>query len=497
MKKRIITSVCIFILLTISFVQARGKLNLQIALPEDLNRNMITEQTKKYYEQNNIYLHVANEKQDEAVMVMQVENEANKRISNLKELNKQNFNAVLEYYNNQKIEEGTRVLKQETYEKEELLFIDTIYEKVTDENKIQTEEYYTVFDGKTIMISASFLNKDVDILKVRQIIDSIEVTNNETKNSIENSIYLWIIPVMLIALLILYIVKQKKSNIILKENEKSKILQNVIEHMNKVTDYSKFRGILILFAVTIGLNIINLLSGMIDIVTQSKLLVEGSIFTKIYNISLVIQNVIQLLGVIYIAYCLTKKEAKTTKKIANTFIAIFVGVVIITITRIIMQIANIGFGKGIAPYIISETLLFIKSVIYIAIWYGYFKNSIRVSVYYGEKSIEQIIKEPKKGYQRNKVNKKITEFKIIDYFKTKKAYDYASGIYINKLPKEYAKSLSLLDLNSKKIIRLKKAKYYLSMKDLNNPKAENRKTIKTILWISAIYVFIMLVLYII
>lgn len=496
MKKKIVTSTFIFIMLTISFVQA-AKLNLQITLPEDLNKNMINEQTREYYEKNNIYLHVTNEAQDEAVMVMQLENEANKRIFNLKELNTQNFNTVLEYYNNQKRQEGINVLKQETYQKEDLLFIDTIYEKVTDENRIQTEEYYTVFDGNTIMISASSLNKDINTLKVRQIVDSIKVEAQKQKNILQNGIYLWVIPLMLIVLLILYIVKEKRNNIKLEENEKNRLLQNVIEHMNRTTNYSKFSGILVLFSITIILNIINLLSGMIDIVTQSNLLVEGSMFTKIYNISLVIQNVIQLLGVIYIAYCLTKKETKTIKKITNTFIAIFIGVVIVTIARIIMQITNIGFSKGLVPYIINETLLFVKSVIYIAIWYCYFRNSIRVFVYYGEKSIEQIVKEPKKGYQTNKVNKKITEFKIIDYFKSQKAYDYASGIYINRLPKEYAKSLSLLDLNSKKIIRLKKAKYYLSMKDLSNPKAENRKTIKTILWIALIYVFIMLLLYII
>lgn len=492
MKKKIVSTIFIFIIMITNIVQAAGKLNFQITLPEDLNKNMITEQTREYYQQNNIYLHVTNEKQDEAVMVMQVENEANKRISNLKELNEQNFNAVLEYYNNQKLQEEINVLKQETYKKEELLFIDTIYEKGSNEQRIQIEEYYTVFDGKTIMISASFLNKDVDTLKVRQIIDSIKLIKEENKN-IENSIYLWIIPVILIALLILYMIKEKKSNIKLKENEKNKILQNVIEHMNKVTEYSKFKGILILFAITIGLNILNLLFGMIDIVKQSNLLVEASLFTRTYNALLVIQNLVQLVGVIYIAYCLRKKEAKTIKKIENTFIAIFIGVVLVTIIRIIMAI---GVGQSLVKYVIYEMQIFIRSVIYVAIWYCYFKNSIRVSVYYKEKSIEQIVKEPKKGYQTNVINKKIAEFKIIDYFKSQKAYDYASGIYINKLPKEYAKSLSLLDLNSKKIIRLKKAKYYLSMKDLSNPKAENRKIIKTILWIALIYIFILLILYI-
>ena len=458
MKKKIITSMFIFIMLTISFVQAT-KLNLQITLPEYLNKNMINEQTREYYQQNNIYFHVTNEAQDEAIMVIQLENEANKGITNLKELNEQNFNTVLEYYNNQKRQEGINVLKQETYQKEDLLFIDTIYEKVTNENKIQTEEYYTVFDGNTIVISTNFLNKDVDTLKVRQIIDSIKIAEVKEKNTLQNSMYLWIIPVILIVLLVLYIIKEKKSKIKVEENEKNKILQNIIEHMNKTTNYFKFGGILLLFAITIGINILNLLFGMIDIVTESKLLIEGSMFTKVYNVLLVIQNLVQLIGVIYIAYCLAKKEAKTIKKIENAFITIFVGVLLVTVIRIIMQTSYMGIGQEFVNYMTYEMQLFIRSVIYVAIWYCYFKNSIRVSVYYGEKRLEQIIREPKKGYQTNKVNKKISEFKIIDYFKNQKAYDYTSGIYINKLPKEYAKSLSLLDLNSKKIIRLKKAKF--------------------------------------
>jgi hypothetical protein len=96
----------------------------------------------------------------------------------------------------------------------------------------------------------------------------------------------------------------------------------------------------------------------------------------------------------------------------------------------------------------------------------YFKNSIRVSVCYNEKSIEQIILEPKKGYQERKVAKKVMEVKIIEYLKSQKAFDYTSGIYINKMPKEYANSLSLSDLTSKKIVKLKRAKYYLNKKYL-------------------------------
>ena len=83
------------------------------------------------------------------------------------------------------------------------------------------------------------------------------------------------------------------------------------------------------------------------------------------------------------------------------------------------------------------------------------------------------------------------EFKIIEYFQKEKAFDYASGIYINKLPKQYVNS-SLEDLNAKKVIRLKRAKYYLSKKDFENPKKEQRKIAKTVMCMLTIYILVLL-----
>ncbi len=86
------------------------------------------------------------------------------------------------------------------------------------------------------------------------------------------------------------------------------------------------------------------------------------------------------------------------------------------------------------------------------------------------------------------------EFKIIEYFKKQKAFDYESGIYINKLAKEYTNSISLQNLNAKKIIRLKRAKYYLSNKNLENSKTEQRKMVKTVTWIIIIYFLVLLII---
>ncbi|MBO5479314.1 MAG: hypothetical protein J6A04_06495 [Clostridia bacterium] len=481
MKNKLRTSLLISlsIILITTIVQA---VNIKITLPDDLKQTNIQNQ-------GDICLYAINEAKDESVIVVGQQNELTKKVSNLKQLDEESFKTFLDKYNEAKLQEGQTVLKQEIYEKNNMVFVDTIFEYTNNDKKIQTEEYYTIVNESAITISASFLQKQVDSVKVREMIDSINILEN-TKPNLESLV----IPIILIVLIIIYFIKEKRNKVQLDEAEKKKVLSKVIDYIGKI-DYSKFRGILILFAVTIGVNIINLFFGIIEVVPKINW-VEYSMMDKIYTISGILQNVIQLIAIIYITYCLTQKENETINRIKNTFIAMLIGVALLTILRVVIQIVFAGINENFVQYIISETQVFTRSAVYILIWYFYFKNSIRVSVYYKEKTIEQIVMEPKKGYQANEVNKRIMEFKIIEYFEEQKAYDYASGIYINKLPKEYANSLSLSDLNTKKIIKLKRAKYYLSKKDLENPKSQNRKTIRTVLSVIGIYLFVLLILYI-
>ena len=86
------------------------------------------------------------------------------------------------------------------------------------------------------------------------------------------------------------------------------------------------------------------------------------------------------------------------------------------------------------------------------------------------------------------------EVKIIDYFTTQKAFDYANGIYINQLPKEYVGSASLSDLTTKKILKLKRAKYYLNQKNIENQKVEKRKKAKTVAIMVVIYILVVIIL---
>ena len=481
MKNKLITS--FFIILIIIFITTIVQAtDIQITLPKDLKQTNLQNQS-------NISLYAINEQKDESVTVVQQQNELTQKVINLNQLDKEAFNTFLAKYNEAKKQEGQKVLKQEIYQKNEVVFINTIFEYTdSNNNKIQIEEYYTIVNKNAIMISASFLNKEVDSIKVRGIIDSISISN-EIKRDLE----FLVIPIVLIVLVISYVFKQRKNKIQLDENEKKKVLQKVVEYMRKI-DYSKFTGILIVFTVTVLLNILNLFLGIVDVIHGNNW-ISYSIESKIYFILGILQNAVQLIGIIYIGYRLTKKEEKTIKNIKNTFIIMIIAIILLTIARVITQAIYIGIGLELMQFLTKEIQVFTKSMVYILIWYFYFKNSIRVSVYFKEKKLEQIVNEPKKGYQASQINKKIAELKIIEYFKINKALDYVSGIYINKLPKEYANSLALSDLNTKKIIRLKRAKYYLSEKELENAKSERRKTIKTVISISIIYLFVLLILY--
>ncbi len=488
MKKRILIAILIIISIVciVKTVQAVDMLELEITLPSNFKATEQTAETKKYYEKNYIYLHATNEEQNESVVLVQLENELTIKIANLNQIDKESLNVFLEQYKGTKEQNKQTILKQETYQKEDILFIDTILEQKTNDSTIQTNEYYTICQGKAIIISYSFLNKEVDVNKVRSVIDSITFSNENTLLLHNNKII--ILCIFTIILIVSYYIKQVKVKTNIDENEKQKMLPQIVKYMNKI-DYSKFKGILILFVITIILNIINLSTGIISSILNENISYNG--IAKAYNIISVIQNVIQLLGIIYIAYCLTKRKVNTIKKVKNTFIIILVGVILLTIIRLVLVI-NIGdFWK----YFKSEIQVMLSSVLYIVIWYLYFRNSIRVSVYYGEKTLEQIIINPKKIYQENLVNKKIMELNLIEYFKNQKALDYESGIYINKLPKEYAKSITLSNLNTKRIIRLKRAKYYLSKKDLESPKTEQRQILKIVGISILIYIIAVLLLY--
>ncbi len=474
-----------------TMVQAITDINLKITLPQDyIQQNLQEENMKQYYTQNHIYLHAVNENKDESVIVVQLENDFTKRIANLAELNELNFNTILEQYNKEKEQANQVKRKQETYQKGELLFIDTIFEQTSEERSVQVEEYYTIIEGKAVVISTNFLNKQVDTSKVRQIIDSVEISKEEEQGV--NNLYIWGMLAFGVVLLVVYVRKQTKIKVEIEEREKKTIIQKITKQLERLS-YDQLKGVLVLFMITLGVNSINLLYISIQMLIQYKWLHGYTLAYKIYVGFALLQNLVQFIGLLFIAYCLTKRKPETIRRIQKTFLGMLIGITILTICRFILQV-TLKMSEDIISYSISEMKILAKSMLYILVWYLYFKNSMRVSVYYKEKSIEQIITKPKKGYQTNAINKRIMEIKIIDYFTNKKAFDYANGIYMNHLPKEYAGSIALSDLTSKKMLKLKRAKYYLNQKNLENPKGETRKMAKTVALMVVVYILMILLI---
>ncbi len=495
MKKRLTSAICVFLIIVMitTMVQAVNDIRLKITLPQDyITQTPQDEDMKQYYIQNHIYLHAVNEKKDESVIVVQLENDFTKRITNLAELNEQNRNTILEQYNKEKEQEGQAILKQETYQKGDLLFIDMVFEQTSEQRKVQIEEYYTIVEGKAVVISVHFLEKQVDTDKVRQMIDSVEISKKETTQGINHG-YVWGMFGFAIVLMVLYTRKQTKMKINLAKHEEKSILARIEKRLNGVMQYDKFKGGLLLFVVTLIVNGINLCYTSFQMLIQYRWLQGYTMVYKIYIGLVLLQNLLQLIGLIYIAYCLTKRQRETIRRVQKTFLGMLIGVTILTVIRLVLQ-ASMKMSEDFIAYSISEMKILVKSILYLFVWYLYYKNSIRVSIYYKERSLQQIIEEPKKGYQTNLVNKRIMEVKIIDYFTTQKAFDYASGIYINQLPKEYARNIALSDLTSKKIIKLKRAKYYLNQKNLENPKMETRKATKTVALMVVIYVLVVLLI---
>ncbi len=272
MKKKILVSMIMCFLMMTTMVQAVNELHLTITLPQDyIMKTPQDENQKQYYRQNHIFLHAVNEQKDESVIVVQLENDFTKRITNLAELNEQNVNMVLEQYNREKEQENQVKLKQETYRKGDLLFIDTVFEQTSEQKrKIQVEEYYTIVEGKAVVISANFLEKQVDTDKVRQMIDSVEISEKEEKQG-RNNLYLWGMLGFAVVLMVLYVRKQTKMKINLAQYEKKSILERIAKRFDNLLQYDKFKGVLVLFTITLIINSINLFYTSFQMLMQYQL----------------------------------------------------------------------------------------------------------------------------------------------------------------------------------------------------------------------------------
>lgn len=500
--KKILTSIIVFVsILAVTLsIQAVyiSEIGININLPEEFKyiaqqQDIQDKNAKQYYKENNIYLNASNEEQNKIILVFKIENSTTKQINNLSLLEKTDLDTLVKQYNKQKQEAGEIITKQETLIYNDKLYIHSIYEQQKENNKIVVDEYYTIVDKIAYIFTENYKNLEVNEQEMKQVINDITFQKIEVKTN-NGFTYTYIIFGFILLLGIGYIIKLKINKSQIQENEKSLFTNRIKEYLEKKTNYNKFSGYLVFFTITVVLNIINLSYGVFQYFTQGILGQALELKEIIYISTAILQNMFGVIFMIYIAILLKKRKANTIDKISKSLIIILISTIILTIFRVIIQANLYGMKIFELGYIESEIKVLLQNFVYIISWFLYFKNSIRVAVYYKQKTLEEIILTPNTILQKDMIQKKMMEFKIIDYFIKEKAYDYSSGIYINKLPKEYANNVSLSDLSSKKIIRLKRAKYYLSNKDLNNPNVEKKKALKTAFWIISTGMIILLLI---
>lgn len=490
MRKRIIQiSLIITILFITTMVQAVSIQEIKIDLPKEYTKAIQTNQIqdsniRKYYEENHIYFNATNEEQNKSIIIAKMENELTEQIQNFDQLEEADQNIFMEKYNEVKQEKKQIIKKQEIVTYNDIVYLYTVFEQNDEENKLIVEEYYTIVNKSAYVISASYQNVENNEKDMKQVMISLQFHEENTEEKgFDQFFYTFIIIGMIILLAIIYFVKLVREKPAVENKEKEKILHQVKEYIIQKTNYEKFGGYLIFFYITIILNIINLFFGTSEYFSMDISFQNRNIKEMIYLLTAIIQNLLGLLGMIYIFIKVRKRDLKIKNHIENTLKIVLIGTAFLTILRFIIQASIYQLEVFNTSYMQTEIKVFLQSFGYLLVWFMYLKNSVRVSIYYMEKSVEEMILLPKTSWQKHVINKKVMEFKIIDYFQKEKALDYQSGIYINKLPKEYANSLSLSDLNAKKIIRLKKAKYYLSNKDLSDPNVEKKRALKIGAWV--------------
>ena len=231
MKKKLLFIIAIVLMILNIGITVQADM-VKLTLPSNFKASTQNTETSQY---NHIYLHATNDEQNEAIVLVQLENELTKSVVSLKQLNEESMNEFLVEYKKTKEQDKQVVLKQETYEKDDMFFIDTILEQKTNDKWVQTNEYYTIHEGKAIIISYSFLNKEVDTNKVRGVIDSVSITDEELVSQKEkNYTNTIILGIAILVLIVIYIIKQTKFKTQIDENEKQ-MLEHIIIEMEKET----------------------------------------------------------------------------------------------------------------------------------------------------------------------------------------------------------------------------------------------------------------------
>lgn len=469
--------ILILIILVPNFVKAINieEINLNVDIPSEyinltktlkdntnelLQHDINTEQLQDDYSQNNIIFDAISNDKTKAITIAKLQNDSTIKIENLSKYSQSQLEEFMEKYKIAKENLGQTIIEQSIYIKGERTFINSILEQKSDDKVIKSNEYYTIVNKNAITIVQNVFDGEINKQEMQDIIESIKFDSETQVNNAKQYINTYIILCVLGIVLVMFGIYKAKD--MSKENPEEKYITQVVAKIKQMGDYNKFGGYIKFFAITICLSVIS------EIIVIVRFFEEGVIYNS-YNILQLLQNIILIVALTYMLLNIKKRENKSIKKIKYSILVILVSTIVLTIIKSIIIYVS---GQE-NSYYIYELKVLLQNIAYTIIWYMYYANSIRVQVFYNKEQLEKIAKNPKTKIQRNYINGIIAKIKIVDYFRKNKATNYENGIYINKISKEINNSY-LSEMNAKRIIKLKKAKYYLDENKLQKSEINSK-----------------------
>lgn len=507
-KMRISLLILLAVLFCFNTVQATSISNIQmeITLPENFinlteevqnNPSILEkygttkEQVLEDYQKNGIVLDAISQDGANSIVVMGLSNATTQKIYDLSSLKEKKREQFIEQYKRAKQNDFQTVQSVQTYVIENTIFLDTLLEQTTTSGeKTQIQEYYTIVNGNAVAISVK--NKTLSQEEMKTIINSVKFSKIEVSGTTNY------IPVIILGgiFVVLYLInkrREKKNKLEIQPTEKKTLISKAIK-IYGLEQNVQFKGYLLFFYITLLLSSIFIGINTILFLTNGTLFSGAFTWEKTYNTMIVLQNIIQVAILLYMACILRKRKPENIKKIKRALLILLGTILFLGLVRMGMGFFVYHVSILNSSYYGIELGSMIRNALYAVVWYGYYTNAIRVSVYYQERNLQQILENPKTRWQTRKINEILTQTKIREYFEQHKAMDTTSGIAMNQIPKEYVNSPYFQELMIKKVIKTKLGKAYLNSKVVQNPNFEKRRQMRTALYMVGIYLLVMLFL---
>ena len=176
----------------------------------------LTSQLKK----NNVIKDYMTEDFGKEIVIGKIENATTKAIKNLKSLSESDLQTFISQYKTAKTALKMTVKKQDTFEKDGVLYIHAVLDqKLANGSTMQSTEYYTVVNGAAVDIVMNYVKDEfneeeltnvVNTIKFDEVKDSNKKTDSNSESSTNYALIGAIGGIIAVVVIVFVVVKMKK-----------------------------------------------------------------------------------------------------------------------------------------------------------------------------------------------------------------------------------------------------------------------------------------------